>query len=336
MSKKTIRICVVDTVYTLWLSLIKYGFKPTDYFIFSTGIPEDIRKQFNHYFFSKTEVKFSKKPDRVMAFNRDTITINLNHIWQILKLKFNLFIKTFNKDVTVYGHGHLKYSFPLYKWPNNAIVEDGLSNYDVNIRQPTKFKYPKIARFFGFYFKYFKEGYGTHENINTVLLTRSGCPKSIEDKVEVMDVKKLWDMKSQEEKDEILDIFQLSDVYSKFSKDSVLLITQPLSEDRRIPLDEELKIYREIIDRYPNIIIKTHPRETKNYKELFDDVNVIDVPFPIEILKFLGVKVKKIVTLYSSVAINFKDECEIEIYDGKTSSKEVNKNIRLIKEKLNS
>lgn len=315
------------------LYLLMFGYDESDYFIVSTGISKDISDNLNHYFFPKPEFYYSTKKDQFAKFNRNTTLPNLKHMIRLLKLKSWLCYKTFNKDVEIYGQGHLKFSFPLYKYENNGIIEDGLGNYS-DLKMPYKFKHPKIAHFFGFYFKFFREGFGTHENIKKIYLTKEGCPAIVKNKAEVIDAESLWNLKTDEEKDKILDIFNLKDVISKINDDSVILITQPLSEDKRMSFEEEIGIYKHFLDKYPNLIIKTHPRENKNYNEIFDGVLVIDKPFPIELLKFLGIRINRILTVCSTVAVNFKDECEIEIYEGETSSKVINDCIALIKEKL--
>ena len=334
MSRKTIRICVVDTVYTLWLSLIKFGINQSDYFVFSTGIPEDIRKNFNHYFFPKTNVKFSKKSGRAISLSPKDLPGNLGHVFEILKLKRKLSSLTRNSDVKVYGHGHLKFSFPLYVWPDNAIVEDGFGNYN-ELKKPTKFKYPRLAHFCGFYFKFFKQGFGTHENIHKICLTKENYPDIIKGKVEVMDVEALWQQKSDAEKNQILELFNMQDIYDKFTDNSTLLLTQSLSEDDLLDYDEEIAIYRQFVEKYPDLIIKTHPRETKDYREIFPDVTVIDTPFPIEMFKFLGIPVKKILTISSTAALNFKGDADIELYEGQTSREKFNDSLKKFREIYN-
>lgn len=327
------RICVVDTVYTLMLYLIKFGYEESDLFIISEGIPDDIAANINHYFFPKPEFYYSTKKDRFVDLKSHT-SANLRHVLRLLKLKAWLFTKTFNRDVEAYGQGHLKFSFPLYQWPDNAIIEDGLGNY-TDLKMPYRFKHPKFANFLGFYFKFFREGFGTHENIRKVYLTKEGCPDIISSKAEVINPEELWNQKSDEEKNTILDIFNIRDIISQIDDGSVVLITQPFSEDDRFSLEEEMSIYKQFLDKYPNLVIKTHPRESKDYHKLLgDDIVVIDKPFPMELLKFVGVKISKIVTVSSTVAVNFKDDCEIEIYDGETSSKVINEGIKLLREKL--
>ena len=101
-----------------------------------------------------------------------------------------------------------------------------------------------------------------------------------------------------------------------------------------MPFDEEIAIYKELQNQEENIIIKTHPREKKDYSTIFPNVQIIDEPFPVELLKYIGLNVKKIITLSSSAALNFKDYADIEIYTKKTSNENVNNGIEFLKEKL--
>ena len=332
MTKRNLRICVVDTVYTLMLYFIKFGFNDDDWFIVSTGIPKEIREKLNHYFFKNTKFHFSHK-STIANLNKKNYRFNIKFLLEIVKFRCIYLLKTFNRNLEVTGHAHLKFSFPLYECENNSILEDGLGNYS-NLKESYEFRYPRFAHFFGLYFRYPKEGYGTHKNIKKVYLTKGNYPKEIADKVEVMDVRRLWDMKSDEEKNRILEFFNISEIYNQIQEDSTILITQSLSEDKLLPYDEEIEIYRKFVDKYPNLIIKTHPRESKDYHEIFEGIPVIDVPFPIELLSFMGIKISKIVTICSTVALNFKDECEIETYDGKTSSERINECIETIRKKM--
>ena len=69
---------------------------------------------------------------------------------------------------------------------------------------------------------------------------------------------------------------------------------------------DKITLYKTIIENYTDkekIIIKTHPRELTNYKEYFKEYIIIDFPFPIEILNYFDIELKKIITL-SSTSIN--------------------------------
>ena len=334
MENNKVRICVVDTVYTLFLYLLNFGYNPNDIFIFSDGVPKKVRNNIKHIYFPDIKLVHSK--DSLFKWFYKNLGNAIKQVYGVLKLRIILFFKTRGKEVDVYGQGHLTFSYPLYEYSNSYIVEDGLGNY-LDLKQPTKINpiLNKIANFFGIYVFNLREGFGTHENIKKVYLTKNNVPLEIKDKVEVMDMDNLWDSKSNEEKKEILKIFNLENI-DEFGDNLVLLLTEPFSEHYLLPFDEEIDIYKMFISKYPNIIIKPHPREKKNYSKLFPGVKIINVPFPVELLKYVGIKIDKIVTICSTAALNFADGCKIEIYDKKTSSEHINNAIKVLNKNLSN
>ena len=334
MENNKVRICVVDTVYTLFLYLLNFEYNPNDIFIFSNGVPKKVRNNIKHIYFPDIKLVHSK--DSLFKWIYKNLFNAIKQVYGILKLRILLFFKTRGKEVDVYGQGHLTFSYPLYEFENSYIIEDGLGNY-LDLKQPTKINplLNKIANFFGIYVFNLREGFGTHDNIKKVYLTKNNIPLEIKDKVEVMDMDNLWDLKSNSEKEQILNLFNLDNL-DKFGDNLVLLLTEPFSEHDLLPFDEEISIYKMFIDKYPNIIIKSHPREKKDYSKLFPGVEIINVPFPVELLKYMGIKIDKIVTICSTAALNFADDCEIEIYDKKTSSEQINNAINVLNENLSN
>lgn len=332
MGKDIVKICTFDTVYSLFLYFLKFGYNPDDILILSNGVPKQVRNNLNHIYFP--DIKLLHDRSSPIKWLYKNIINVIKQVYGVLKLRIILFFKTRGKDVEVYGQGHLTFSYPLYEFENSYIIEDGLGNY-LDLKQPTKINpiLNKIANFFGIYVFNLKEGFGTHKNIKKVYLTKNNVPFEIKDKAEVMDMDSLWDLKSDDEKNKILKLFNLENS-NQWENHLVLLLTEPFSEHDLLPFDEEISIYREFIDKYPNIIIKTHPREKKDYLKLFPDVEVIDVPFPVELLKYIGVNIDKIVTICSTAALNLSKDCEIEIYDKKTSSEHINNSIDVLKRNL--
>lgn len=53
-------------------------------------------------------------------------------------------------------------------------------------------------------------------------------------------------------------------------------------------------------------MIKPHPREKTNYKNIFPDIELIEGKFPLEILMLLGINFKEVITIFSTAALNFK------------------------------
>ena len=333
--KKYKRVCVVDTVYTLFLYYLICGVSEDDIFIMSSGIPESIRKNINHIYFPPFKYKnYSNSPITKIKQRLS----NIFHRYHILKLRFILFFKVKKNEVEVYGQGHLKYSFPLYEYEKSYLIEDGIGNYS-DLKEPTYSNtiYSKILGLIGVDGREYSECFGTHKNIKKVYLTNSNSiPQIIKNKVEVINMKKLWNEKTEDEKNEILEKFNIKDLINQLEENTTLLLTQCLSEDDLIPYDEEINIYKELIEKQENknIIIKTHPRERKDYSKIFPEITVIDKPFPLEILKCANVKINKIVTVSSNVALTFKGECEIKIYNGKTSSKELNESMKILNERI--
>ena len=313
---------MVDTVYTLLLYYLICGINPDDLFIMSGGIPESIRKNIDHVYFPQFRHEDILDYSSVKKFIKRGVII-VKRVYGIIKLRIILFFKTRNYEVGVYGQGHLNFSFPLYEYENTYLIEDGLYNYANP--EPPVYVNSKLKNFFGFYFDNFYAGFGTHDNIKKIYLTKNEVPEIVKQKTEVINLKELWDNKTDAEKNRILRIFNIEDLIKDIEDNPTLMLTQCFSEDGLIPLEEEIAIYTELISRQEtqNVIIKTHPREKKDYREIFPDLTVIDKPFPLEILKCMGIKINKVITVSSTAALNFMDECEIELYDGKTSSDEL-------------
>lgn len=330
---ENVRIGVFDTVYSLFLYFLKFGYDPNDILILSSGVPKEVRKNIDHIYFP--EIKLFHNKDSLFKWCYKNIFNAIKQVFGILKLRLNLFFKTKGKKVSVYGQGHLTFSYPLYEYDDTNIIEDGLGNY-VDLNKPTKINplLNKLANFFGIYVFKMNEGFGTHDNIKKVYLTKNQIPLEIFDKTQIIDMDKLWDIKSSKEKDNILKIFNLEILNKNFKQNLVLLLTEPLSEQDLLPFEEEISIYKELLMKYPNIIIKTHPREEKNYSDIFPNVEVLDNPFPVELLKYIGIDIDKIITVCSTAALNFQNDVEIIIYDKKTSSEYINNLIKILKEKL--
>ena len=130
--------------------------------------------------------------------------------------------------------------------------------------------------------------------------------------------KKLFNSLSEDEKERIIKVFLKDTNVEKYSN-AILLITQPLSEDKILSTEEDkIKLYSEIVSKYAKgnkIIIKKHPRETTNYQKCFKDCYIINDNFPIELINFYPIKLKKIITL-ASTSIELIDNCDKKIFLG--------------------
>ena len=163
----------------------------------------------------------------------------------------------------------------------------------------------------------FYSPYGYSKKIKKIYLTGlAQIPEEIKNKVEIIDLKKLWKLKTREEQQEILEIFGFNNNLIKELKEkNIILFTQPLSEDGILNEQEKIELYSKIILKYPKekLIIKTHPREKTNYSKIFNEIYILEQNFPAEIFKLLEISFKKGVTLFSTAVLT--NNCkEIDFY----------------------
>lgn len=322
LARKTKRICVVDTVYTLLLYYLICGIDEDDIFIMSGGIPKEIRKNIKHIYFP--HFKHSDLPDsNLILILLKRLQIIIKRAYGIVKLRIILFFKTRNCNIEVYGQGHLNFSFPLYEYENSYLIEDGLGNY-MDLTEPD-YSQSRLLKFFGFYTKEYYEGFGTHENIKKVYLTKPNVPKILKNKTKIININEKWFELEKTSKKKILSKFNISPNEFEFKEETVLILTEPFYEDGFETLENELNIYDEFIKKFHDyqICIKPHPRDRKNYNKLYPNTKILDKYFPIELLSFIGIEPKIVCSTITTAVLSF-EKTEIYIYSGKLESDELN------------
>lgn len=321
LSKKKKNICIITSVYSFFLFLLIKGYNEDDIYIFTGWFQKEISKNVKHIKLPKVIFRGKKfaELNSISGICKNIIGF-FKYFYGYFKLRILLFIKTFNCDVEVYGHVQTPFSYIFFENENSNIIEDGLENYCVNICEPHKIN--RVIDIFlhicGIYFINNCECYGTHKNIKNIYLTNKHDNPLIKDKVRVIDINALWNDLTKNEQNEILKIFNIDINNINLNKEPVIILTQPLSESEiHINLNEELTIYNNMIEKFKDeyVIIKPHPRDKKNYQEIFPNVEVIDRYFPIELLSLIGIQPKIVCTVFSTAVLNFK-ESEIYVYDG--------------------
>ncbi|MCI7186979.1 MAG: glycosyltransferase family 52 protein [Fusobacterium mortiferum] len=211
-----------------------------------------------------------------------------------------------SKNVKVYGADHIRGANFFLKRYEFYLIEDGMMNYAKQTYKRTiknlLFSKPKLGR---------------DKNVKKIYLTGlAQIPEAIKDKVEIVDLKKLWKLKTKEEQEEILEVFGFDrEILEKIKEKNIILFTQPLSEDGILNEQEKIELYSKIILKYPKekLIIKTHPREKTNYSKVFNEIYILEQNFPAEIFKLLEISFKKGVTLFSTAVLT--NNCkEIDFY----------------------
>lgn len=267
-----------------------------------------------------------KKFDSINKYNLDIIYFNnieyhskkfFTNTKNYFKYIFSVFkclIFVYHKKIKViYGADHI---FPtLFKLIPSYLIEDGLLNYKIPKNRNTLKK--KIIDFLLLRPLNYK-CCGYEKNIKKIYLTGiTFIPNEIENKVEIINLKELWNKKTLEEKKEILDIFGFDEnIVSKIKNKKHILFTQPLSEDGFISEKEKIDLYKNIILNYDKnmLVIKTHPREKTNYKKYFSEIEVLNQSFPAELFDLLDIKFERVITIFSTAALNFSKNSKIDFY----------------------
>ena len=328
MPKNKKNICLVTTVYSFFLYLLIKGYNENDIYIFTAWFPKEVSKNVKHVQMPPVVFKGKKfgELNSISGIWKNIIGFS-KYFYGYFKLRVLLFIKTFNCEVEVYGHAQTPFSYLFYENENSNIIEDGLSNYTIEISETHKINpiIDKLLHIMGIYFLNNSEGFGSHKNIKNVYLTNELDNPLIKDKVIVIDIDTLWTKLTKKEKDEILSIFNINSEMFNFEGKTLLILTQPLSQEGHMTLNKELDIYKEIMEKFKDYqtIIKPHPRDEKNYTKIFPNTTIIEKTFPIEILTLIGIKPTVVSSIISNSLLNF-EESEKYVYEGDLENERLN------------
>ncbi|MFW6015659.1 MAG: glycosyltransferase family 52 [bacterium] len=312
--KKPTRIFLLGNLYSLLLVLLRYDDWNNSIFIFTGSINKkiynNIKKYCLSFYFKRTYFK-------------NNILNLLNYYFQnirfaFFRIKHSKLLKSV--DTYIGSDHHFAIFKNFYKKINKiTLIEEGISNYtsEENIKKyfvGNKINY-LIKRFLLLQWKLRKYiPYGNNSIVDKILLTGlQEIPDHIKDKVEIINMEEMWLSKSESRKKRINSFFFFEkDLYNK---DCTVLLTQPLSEDNLCSEKEKINIYKEIIDKYKhdNIVIKKHPREKTNYSKYMEGIKVDNNSYPFELLLLNNKTVKRVITLFSTAAYNFRSYAEIII-----------------------
>lgn len=283
-------VCVSGTYYNLLLFFL-------------------INKEFlNTFYFLDPNLK-------KISEHNDYFYVSKNKFWKLINIlrnyyKFKKIEKKYKLEDSIYFvQDHILPSYKFLDGKSYSLLEDGLTNYRdsdnfYNEYRKKSFFQKKMMKIFGIV-----PVLGVGERAKKIYL-RGLLPieKSIEKKVEIIDIKKLWKMKSEKEKEWINNYFEVSIKDIEILKNAeIILFTQPLSEDGYVTEEEKFKIYKEIVEKYKdrNVVIKIHPREKTNYYKISDKIKVINSKAPLELFELNGLNPKIVITLFSTAVYSF-------------------------------
>lgn len=237
-------------------------------------------------------------------------------IYYLRVLKMNLYVFYHiirYKDIRLYGNDDLNY-LGFFKCKNFFVLEDGGVNYSYK-KSSKNIKF--ILRDFMKLRNPFYAPFGYSEKVKKIYLTGlAPIPEEIKDKVEIINLKELWNKKSDVEKEEILNIFGFDkNIVNNIKNRKYILYTQPLSEDEILLESEKIELYSKILEKYDKnyVVLKKHPREKTDYKKIFPDIEVMDQVFPAELLTLLDIHFEKAITIFSTAALT-DDKVQVDFY----------------------
>lgn len=295
------KVLVFKSLYVLLIYLVLEK-KDETIFLTSSGVDNKILKKLDNKIVIK-EFNYSKrylyrKIQQIYFIVKNKINK------KILQLKLDKRIKFYGQDNTLLGNLCLNNEFYL--------IEEGIMNYIFFSKKKFKLKNWLKKQILGR-----KEIMGQNKAVKKIYLTGlAPIPEEIKDKVEIINLKELWNKKTQKEKEEILDIFGFDEkIIENLRSKKKIIYTQPLSEDSVISEDEKIELYSKIIKNYnkKDLVLKKHPREKTDYRKIFTDIEILDQNFPAELFNLLDIKFDKVITIFSTAGLSNK-EIDIDFY----------------------
>lgn len=233
-----------------------------------------------------------------------------------------------NGEAKLYGMDNLALGKRVFYKERINVIEEGTLNYMPYKADPSSIKelvQKGIALLFGLSERKKVMGYG--DSVDKIYLTDSLCervPEGLEKKAEIINLQELWERKSEQEKRVIKRAFNFNEeILEKISGESVMLFTQPMSEDGILSEERKIELYTKVIERYPNksVIIKAHPREKTDYSKHFPNCYVMREKYPVELLSVMGIKLERVVTLFSTAVFGFDKDIAIDFYGTEVDNK---------------
>lgn len=269
-------------------------------------------------------IKLKNLPQNIATIRvgkaKGLFSLIVNNIYLYLKFTFLLYTKLDRTKLKIYGADHILGAKFFLKRFSFFLIEDGTINYSEKAYvRSLKNKLFSIPAF------------GMYKNVKKVYLTleHPKLPTTIQEKLEIINIKELWEQTSLYEKEKILNIFGIdSGFISSLENKKYILYTQPLSEDGILSEEEKISIYRDIINNYKieknNFIIKSHPREKTDYSQYFPECFIVKNEIPAELISLLLPIFEKVITLFSTSVYEY-DIKLIDFYGTEFNKKLVDK-----------
>lgn len=296
---------VCATPYHLFITLCRiFAYKEESYIYLSTH-DHNVFKIFNAYRENILKITYVKD---VYLRKRGNIKERLFLEDIVDKIEYRSLKNKINKSHVIIFPWNLYSLFSpaeyIFKYATRVtLIEEGANLYAMK-KPSNKFLFIK-KYIYGRNLEFYKS-----DKIDKILVQfPKRYPNYLQRKIEKFDINNIINLLEEKEKKEIASILSNDIDIDKINNESIIILTQPLSEDGFISIDEKKEIYKEIIFKYKSeydIILKKHPRETTKYDYNIDNLIELNGDFPSEVFKLLDVKFKKAIGICTS-AVKFID-----------------------------
>lgn len=306
--KKFNKVCFPGSMFCLTFYLLintKEDVENT-FFFMTPSIPTSLRTKFKNYTYLDYDNSFLYKNKFLLA------------LYMLIKRRISW---RFLFTAEIYG---LDFYWFLLRGLKMNYIEDGPFVFDIwetsslykgwqDSKHKNIIKRTLKRILFG---DYYSNPVGTSSLVKKIYSSNPVSKTYYENKeIEVVNLKEVWYQSSQEKKDYILSIFNISnnDIKRMQSRNTIIL-TQPMYIDKVMSKEEQIEIYRQMINKYgeENCIIKPHPRDPIDYQSLFPKSIFFNKPIPMQLLAIWGISFKKVVTVNSSSALSFGKDADID------------------------
>lgn len=307
-------VCICLVIYALLQyllleddSVIKHN---TVYFCYDKGIGRTIRNHLSSISFTNPQGGRLKRV-----------------FFKLLKKWEYRFRYPFIKRAKIYAQDHMPLAAILIGKNKYSLLSDGPNCFTTNYMPNSAYYLSRQSKKESFMAVLEEKLLGTvcvndmgdNPQCEMIFLTEPNKSPLLENRrIDTKPLSVLWNEASVEKKQFILEVFGLQDEdIALLNSKSICFLSQPFVDDSVLSVDEYKDLLEQIFQKYDNsqIVIKTHPRDTFDYKKYFPQITLFDKPIGTQLLAILGgVKMQKVVTISSSSIDAFPDSVEAEVY----------------------
>ena len=297
-------ICIIDTPYALLVYTMYMSKEEIDKTFFICG--ENINYEI---------LEFLKYKMQIKRFKTKYFSNVINYFY--FKYKIQKINHIFPNKI--YAQDNILFAPLVIKKSKYTLIED--SPLICSIYSKSKKKNHKNLKSFILRLLYGEihfNCFGNNEQCDELLLTQDDNADYIQNKKKTLvKINYKWSNFNDKHRQFILNLFglKLEDINLLKSK-KYILFTQPLTDFKCIDYKTQELIYRKILSNYEegSVLIKVHPRDKLNYREIFPKYKVFSKKIPSQLLELVGIQYEKAITVFSTAAITTKGCKDVDWY----------------------